>query len=1340
MTEGNVSDQTSPALPITTGIDVSNKENSGNSEKGGRNRSERRGNRSNRAFVDISNKDFEGDTPEIGGVVGLKSEKITAKVQFDTFRDKISDFVLKELQNGFDVIPFVKDMEDPTQNFVNKYLPRNLSDEDKRDDVLKGLFEQKLKKYVDREYLMFDNKVKLYTYIWGQCSSGVKSVIMGENEFKEKHGRKDVLWLLTRIKLVTSGLDAKSNKYDNIYEAVIAFLTMRQGETESNSDYLERFKSNSETVRLMCGNNFFVSAEVLGKNFYTDEERDDSNERLKAMIMIKRSDNKRFGELKKRLRHATDVNRDEYPTTVAGAYDLLVRTQDQIRGSYNDRSGNRFRGGDRTKLMFAQTEDANGDEATMVPGLDGTINPKMVCWHCNKHGHGRDNCPTNPNAGGRTYSGRSSGRRGISNLMRGFQFMQNKKKKGSNRYEGIPASWILLDTCSTVDVTNNPDQVNEIKVCKPCDRMQIITNGGSMRYHHEAEMKLLPIKVHFNEMSMATIISLATILDLKGYYATMDSREELAILVYAPDGKMFKFLQCRDGLYYLDTARADLHIFNYSKQALQDYSNYSMLQTVSTNREFLTKKEIEGAESARREQELIGWPSTSTYKTYVTNNLLNNSNVSIDDVVRAIQIHGEPEPLLEGKMTRPKANIFGKIKRTPLYFPLKDQCQDIQIHVDFFFVQKIPFLHTKSEKLNFLTVERMRARTKSAIIGSINDTLNLYRMRGMTVTFMHGDGEFEMNDLKRAISPTEAIIYGKNEHVPVVERSVRTIKERCRTTCRAAPYIRYTSLMIQHLVESRVKWLNRFPSKNGLSTTLSPAALVLGHGKPDMKIKRIAFGGYALCYTQTSNNMKSRSVPGIALSEANEKGGHLFMSLYTGQKIHAYSWHELPIHDDVIARVEELAEIESQPKLVDRSPLFEWAPGVEILDEEEEINVDPQLEDAEPINIDEQHEGGNVITDDEEEEDDYKSQSNQEQEETEIDEVNHEHDEEEDIFLNGENNVEQDDEVEVSGESQERQIEAEIQERQIEAESEERLEDDQTQERHDNYENGGRRSQRSNAGTGVQRFEPRFGKKSYEITRKKQYMQFKRKKKKVQFAQVKKLMNKVREDHTAPSYLQRAVNIIFAQLEEDEQKFKDMPASRGMKLFGERAVAACIKEFSQLSNGVIPGNPVIEPVNTASVSQEELKQALEAVNLIKQKRCGKVKFRSCANGSEQWKYLTEDENISSPTLQLESLFISLMIDVYEQRDVAIFDIPGAYLHAEMPKDKVVLMKFRGQFAEIMCKVNPAHKENIVYERGKKVLYVRVVRAISKRYALVQSLCKYSQGVRIRFKPIRQVCR
>ena len=70
-------------------------------------------------------------------------------------------------------------------------------------------------------------------------------------------------------------------------------------------------------------------------------------------------------------------------------------------------------------------------------------------------------------------------------------------------------------------------------------------------------------------------------------------------------------------------------------------------------------------------------------------------------------------------------------------------------------------------------------------------------------------------------------------------------------------------------------------------------------------------------------------------------------------------------------------------------------------------------------------------------------------------------------------------------------------------------------------------------------------------------------------------------------------------------------------------------------------------------------------------------------------------------LQLESLFISMMIDVLEGRDVAIFDIPGAYLHAEMPEDKLLLMRFRGQFADLMAEVNHEHKKNITYKNGKK---------------------------------------
>ena len=93
-----------------------------------------------------------------------------------------------------------------------------------------------------------------------------------------------------------------------------------------------------------------------------------------------------------------------------------------------------------------------------------------------------------------------------------------------------------------------------------------------------------------------------------------------------------------------------------------------------------------------------------------------------------------------------------------------------------------------------------------------------------------------------------------------------------------------------------------------------------------------------MVYTGTSNVMKSRSVPGVALKPSNNDGGQYFMWLYTRKKVHSYIREELPIGDGVIQRVEQLAELEKQPVLVDSNHFFEWTPGISI--EEVEIEED----------------------------------------------------------------------------------------------------------------------------------------------------------------------------------------------------------------------------------------------------------------------------------------------------------------------------------------------------------------------------------------------------------------
>ena len=96
-------------------------------------------------------------------------------------------------------------------------------------------------------------------------------------------------------------------------------------------------------------------------------------------------------------------------------------------------------------------------------------------------------------------------------------------------------------------------------------------------------------------------------------------------------------------------------------------------------------------------------------------------------------------------------------------------------------------------------------------------------------------------------------------------------------------------------------------------------------------------------------------------------------------------------------------------------------------------------------------------------------------------------------------------------------------------------------------------------------------------------------------------------------------------------------------------------------NGAFPGKKVVEGVDPETLTEEEKKEALDAVNLIKEK-IGEIKGQTCANGSKQNMYLKENESIASPTVSLEGLITTLIVDAYEQRDVGSFDVPGAYLH------------------------------------------------------------------------------
>ena len=109
-------------------------------------------------------------------------------------------------------------------------------------------------------------------------------------------------------------------------------------------------------------------------------------------------------------------------------------------------------------------------------------------------------------------------------------------------------------------------------------------------------------------------------------------------------------------------------------------------------------------------------------------------------------------------------------------------------------------------------------------------------------------------------------------------------------------------------------------------------------------------------------------------------------------------------------------------------------------------------------------------------------------------------------------------------------------------------------------------------------------------------------------------------------------------------------------------------------------------VSPELMREQEQRRALRAINLIKLKRSGKVKGRMCADGSIQRGYISKEDS-SSPTISLQALFATCIIDSIEGWKVQTFDVPGTYLHAEIPEEERVFMKFEKEFVDIMCEVN-----------------------------------------------------
>ena len=133
------------------------------------------------------------------------------------------------------------------------------------------------------------------------------------------------------------------------------------------------------------------------------------------------------------------------------------------------------------------------------------------------------------------------------------------------------------------------------------------------------------------------------------------------------------------------------------------------------------------------------------------------------------------------------------------------------------------------------------------------------------------------------------------------------------------------------------------------------------------------------------------------------------------------------------------------------------------------------------------------------------------------------------------------------------------------------------------------------------------------------------------------------------------------------------------------------------------------------MTRQEVISTLNTLTFIKRKRCGRVKARTCADGRPQ-RILYQKWESSSPTVRTESVLTTSVIDAYEQRIIGVYNIPGAFLHAE--QTDLTYIKMAGEAAECLIEVSPeTYAKYMVTEKGRSVLYLVLKKAL---YGCVKS--------------------
>ena len=874
---------------------------------------------------------------------------------------------------------------------------------------------------------------------------------------------------------------------------------------------------------------------------------------------------------------------------------------------------------------------------------------------------------------------------------------------------GIDPNWILLDSESSVNLIVNKNLLTNIRTAPDGYNMTVHCNAGKA---HTDQIGELPGfgTVWYYKQGIANVLSLGLITNK--FRVTMDTDLDNAICVHRDDGSIRRFHRGDNNLYYYDTRKAK------SEETLL------VVTTVKGNKAKYSGIDRKRAERAYKLQEIMQYPSDADFLKMVDNKVIKNCPITRRDIKMARDIYGKNTAMVKGKTVRKQVpHVREDIESVS--DEILQQYKDVTLECDIFYVNGVRFISTISRHINFRTVRALTNARKETLLNAVKTVLGIYKVRGFKVKQVFADNQFKCieDDLLKLDDPVTVNITAADEHVPRVERNNRTVKERVRCVFSSTPFKKMPIRMVIELVYSTYFWLNSVIPKHGVSQTQSPHEIMTGVVLDAAKHGRYQFGEYLMAHNdETNNSMDDRAADSIFLRPCgNLQGGFYALDLATGRRIHRMHGTPVPMTDTAIARVTSFATKEKAPTGIifgdanNNSTILDMDFHKENLDDNDASDMSYK---------DNDDDRSNDGTDD--------TIVSYDSAVTEVNDTGKDHVEDDDNELapdpEGDHNGDlegEDDVIKIANEVSDPDTvrsehndtvrENDGNDADVNNTTEDPDDEDITDENdHDARETDDDNDRVATADEENEAVEPETNRRTglrpivtrthNKFGESEGYTTSVIHRGSLFTAGYGPALEKMTGDEV--SYMCVAASIAEYNNIEATKASKQYGVREGIKKFGEDGVNAVLKELQQMHD-----RTVVVPIKPEDVTKEMRDKALPYLMFLKQKRCGKIKGRGCADGRRQRDFISK-EDAASPTVSLHALMILCMIDALEGRHVATVDIPGAFLQTDMPEGEDVYIRLDGTMAELLCRLDPnTYAPCMIQNSKRKVLYTKAKKAI-----------------------------